>query len=155
MLPRTFEEMDDLRRSFDRMFESFFETMPRPAVWAGNEGSYLPAVETGRTDEHLNLRFILPAVEEKDLQLTVEGTQLLVRGERKEPKGFSKEGRGYTRLPYGKFERVVDLPGGLNLDELEARLHEGVLDIRIPVTEAVKPRKIAITAGPEAKKIAA
>ncbi len=109
----------------------------------------------GRTDEHLNLRFIFPAVEEKDLQLTVEGNQLIVRGERKEPKEFSKEGRGYTRLTYGKFERVVDLPRGLNLDKLEARLHEGVLDVRIPVTEAVKPRKIAITAGPEAKKIAA
>ncbi len=37
MVPKTFDEMDDLRRSFDRMFESFLEAMPRAAFGLGAE----------------------------------------------------------------------------------------------------------------------
>lgn len=79
----------------------------------------------------------------------------MVHGERKAPQGFGNEGYTYQRLPYGKFERAVDLPNGLNTDKLEAYLHDGVLDVRIPIEEAMKPRKIEITFGATPKAIAA
>jgi HSP20 family molecular chaperone IbpA len=47
------------------------------------------------------------------------------------------------------------LPNGLNTDKLEANLHDGVLDVRIAVAEAMKPRKIEIAAEPSHKVIAA
>ena len=147
---RFFADFDALRREMDRLVESFDNGSGR-APWSAT-----PAVETGWTDDYLNLRLVLPGVPEDSLDLTVQGNQLVVRGERPAPENFGKQGATYYRLPYGKFERTVDLPNGLNTDHIDAQLHHGLLDIRIPVSEAVKPKRIEIQGQAEStKKIAA
>lgn len=134
--------LENFRRSVDQIFDSFFYgTAGRSTA---EEWVFSPAVETGWTNDHLNLRFILPGVSEKDLKVSVQGNNLVVEGERKAPKDFAKEGYAYTTMPYGRFKRVVDLPNGLDLDKLNAVLHDGVLDIQIPLTTAMKPRQIPI-----------
>lgn len=134
--------LENFRRSVDQIFDSFFYgTAGRSTA---EERVFSPAVETGWTNDHLNLRFILPGVSEKDLKVSVQGNNLVVEGERKAPKEFAKEGYAYTIMPYGRFKRVVDLPNGLDLDKLNAVLHDGVLDIQIPLTTAMKPRQIPI-----------
>ena len=58
---RFFDEMDDFRRSFEQLFDS----VSRPVQKGGRNNSewyFTPPVETGWTDDHLNLRFIVPAV---------------------------------------------------------------------------------------------
>lgn len=150
---RIFDELEDFRRSFDRLFENV--SWPVQRTKGEGEWYFAPAVESGWTDDFLNLRVVLPAVSEKDLEVSVQGNQLTVRGERKSPEGFGREGQIHQRLPYGKFERTIDLPNGLNAEKLQAHLHDGVLDIRVPVAEAMKPRKISITPTTDTKAIAA
>lgn len=146
--------LDHFRRSFDQMFESFFgSTAYRGLGTDGTEWSFTPAVETGWTDEALNLRVILPGVTDKDVNLSVQGNQLIIEGERKAPENFGETSR--TQLTYGKFRRTVDLPNGLDLEKVHCRLHDGVLDIQIPVTAAMKPRRIPISSGVERKALAA
>lgn len=153
-LSRMFEEMEQFRRSVDRLLEQSFGPRWSPSESAP-EPAFAPAVETGWTDESLNLRFILPGVTEKDFTLSIQGNQLQIRGERKPPENFGREDAVWHVIPYGKFERVVDLPNGLNLDTVEARLHDGVLDVRIPLAAEVKPRRIPIQAGEGHKQLAA
>jgi len=154
MFARMFEELEQLRRSMDRLFEQ--SLAPRwSAGQTSSEWCFTPPVETGWTDESLNLRFILPGVTDKDLNLSIQGNQLEIRGERKPPENFGREDAVWHAIPYGKFERTVDLPNGLNLDALEAHLHDGVLDVRIPLAAEVKPRKIQIQVGEERKQLAA
>jgi HSP20 family protein len=158
MLGRTiFDEMNDFRRNFDQVFDNLYTGSRRPAASERSEWAFAPAVETGWTEDFLNLRVVLPAVGEKDLKITVQGSQLTLQGERKTPKDFGKEGMIYNQIPYGKFERTLELPSGLDLDKLQAHLHEGVLDIRIPVAAAVKPKQVQISVGPSepARTIAA
>ena len=114
-------------------------------------------MESGWTDDHLNLRVVVPGVAERDLKVTVQGNQLYLQGERKAPENFGKEGYVWNAIPYGKFERVLDLPAGLDLDKLQAHLHEGFLDIRIPLASAMKPKQISISTrtGEGGKQIAA
>ena len=153
MFARMFEELEQLRRSMDRLFEQGLA--PRwSAGQTTSEWTFTPPVKTGWTDESLNLRFILPGVTEKDLNLSIQGNQLEIRGERKPPENFGREDAVWHAIPYGKFERTVDLPNGLNLDALEARLHDGVLDVRIPLAAEVKPRRIQIQVGEERKQLA-
>lgn len=156
MFGRIFDNMEQFRRTFDRFFQSQFGPISR---WYPSEGTsewtFTPAVETGWTDTHLNLRVVVPGVGQEDFSLTVQGNQLQIRGERRAPENFGSEGYTYRSIPYGKFERAVDLPNGLELDKLEARLHDGVLDIHIPLAAEVKPRKVPILVGEERKKIAA
>jgi HSP20 family protein len=124
MFGRTiFDDLNDFRRNFDQVFENFYNSTRR--VGSGersSEWAFTPAVETGWTDDYLNLRVVLRGVSQHDLNITVQGDQLIIQGERKLPEGFGKEGTSYTHLSYCKFERVPDLPGGLDMEKLQASL---------------------------------
>jgi len=143
---RALEEMAALRRNFDRLFESLHGAGTSPlSTLEPSELAFVPAVETVWTHEAFHLRFILPGVSGKDIHLAVHGQQLHIHGERKEPEDFARGGYVYNRMPYGRFERVVDLPAGPDLDKLTARIKDGVLDVRIPVVVRVRPREVEIS----------
>ena len=58
------------------------------------------------------------------------------------PSNWSKG--AYTQLAYGRFYAAVTLPQGLDIEHVNCRLHDGLLDITIPLAEQAKPRQIAI-----------
>lgn len=157
MLSRSLDEMSDVRRSFDQLFENFFNAAPRRASGqaASPDWVFAPAIESGWTNEHLNVRVVVPGVTEKDVKVTVQGNQLYIAGERKAPENFGKEGYVWSQIPYGKFERVLDLPTGLDIDKLKAHLHDGFLDLQIPIATAMKPKQIEISLGKGPKELAA
>jgi HSP20 family protein len=156
MLSRDIQQtLEHFRRTMDQALSDFFAPSSFRGVGAdGTEWTFTPAVETGWSDDNLNLRVVLPGVTEDDLKVTVQGNQLVVEGERKEPENFARNG-GSLRLPYGKFYRAIDLPNGLDQERIQCRLHDGVLDIRIPIIESMKPRRIPIESVESHKAIAA
>ena len=156
MFGRTvFDELNDFRRNFDQVFDTFYSAARRGGNERSSDWAFTPAVETGWTDDHLNLRVVLPGVTAEDLKMTMQGSKLTIQGERRAPADFGKEGMVYNQLLYGKFERTLELPAGLDVDKMQAHLHEGLLDVRVPVAAAVKPRQVPISAGETSKKIAA
>lgn len=153
MIDRTL--FNEFRRSIDRLFEEFYGSNRLTSSEGSAEWTFSPTVETGWTNDYLNLRVIIPGVTEEDLKVTVQGNQLVIEGTRPVPEGFATNGQAYTRIPYGKFYRALDLPNGLELEKVSCHLHDGVLDIRIPVASAMRPRQIPIQAGEPRKAIAA
>src|SRR5258708_36216973 len=103
---------------------------------------FSPLVESGWNDHFLNLRAILPGVLEKDVRVTVQNNQLVIEGERKSPENFDKN--TFTQLAYGKFYAALTLPSGLDVDHVQCQLRNGVLDIKLPILEASKPKQIRI-----------
>lgn len=146
------QTFESFRRSMEQLFESLFYGASRKGL--SDQWVFSPAVESGWNDHYLNLRVIVPGVTEKDVKVSVQGNTLMVEGERKALKDFGKEGYVYTQMPYGRFGRVIELPRDLDLEKLSCVLHDGVLDIRIPLTTAMKPRQIPIRTE-ERKAIAA
>ena len=144
------QTLDQFRRSVDRVFEEAYTGTQnggqRPQDW-----SFSPVIESAWTDSEVHLRAILPGVSEKDINVNVQGNQLVIQGERRKPEHFDKN--SWTQLSYGRFQTAVSLPNGLNLDQVNCRLHDGVLDIRIPVAETMKPRQIQIQLGDERKSL--
>lgn len=149
------QTLDSFRRTVDQMFDNFYgyQTQPAPTGNSSSERSWTfsPVLESGWTDHHLNLRAILPGVSDKDVNVTVQNNQLVIEGERKAPEGFNKN--AYTQLAYGKFYTALTLPAGLDVDHVNCRLQNGILEIQVPITEASKPRQIQIQTGPERKAI--
>jgi HSP20 family protein len=156
MFDMTFPDVmfENVRRSFYRLFDDF-GAFDRFLTGTAPEKVFTPIVETGWTDECYNLRVVIPGVTEKDLKVAVEGNRLRISGERKAPEYVKGDGSVSSVIPYGKFERIVDLPEGLDLEKLEAHLHDGVLDIRIPLSAAIRPRQIPISTARERQAIAA
>lgn len=88
----------------------------------------------------------LPGVKSENLDITVERNVLTIAAERswqRQDGDQSYFGERYR----GSFRRQIQLGDGLDLQHLEADLHDGVLTIRIPVAEQAKPRKVAVGQG--------
>ena len=77
------------------------------------------------------------------LDITVERNLLTISAERNWQR---QEGdQPYFAERYrGNFRRQIQLGDGLDLQTLEADLHDGVLTVRIPVDEQAKPRKVQV-----------
>jgi HSP20 family protein len=140
--------LDDFRRSVDQLFQEF-GTPGRTEQQGGRSWTFAPVLESAWTDHSLHVRAIVPGVSDKDVNVNVQGNQLVIEGERSKPEAFGNN--AWTQLAYGKFYTAVTLPNGLNLEKVSCRLHDGVLDLEIPVAEAMKPRQIQIETG-EARK---
>ena len=151
------QTLDQFRRSVDQIFDNFYgypaERTAGSAAPEANAWTFSPVLETGWDDNTLHLRAILPGVRQADVNVSLQGNQLMVSGERKAPEGFHKN--AYTQLAYGKFSTTVTLPNGLDVEKVNCELHDGVLDIAIPVAESMKPRQIPIQTAPQQKSIGA
>lgn len=143
------QTLDDFRRSVDRVFSDFYGSQPVNR----SEQVFTPVVESAFTENELMLRAILPGVTEQDVKVTVQNGRLVIEGERKAPEGWGDN--VWTKLAYGKFYSEIPVPNGLDLEKVNCRLHDGVLDIVLPVSEAMKPRHIPIEAGDSPKAIPA
>ena len=150
------QTLDHFRRSVDQMFDNFYGYQTQPTASAANgerTWNFAAVVESGWNDNFLTLRAVLPVVSEKDVQVSVQNGQLVIEGERKAPDGFEKN--AYTQMAYGKFYAALTLPSGLDLDHVNCRLHNGVLDIQVPIAEASKPKQIQIQTGGGQKALSA
>lgn len=148
------QTLDFFRRSVDQLFENFYGApVERTALPASRDWTFSPALESAWSDNYLHLRAVLPGVEQKDVKVTLNNNQLIIEGERKAPEGWNRD--AWTQLAYGKFYTAVTLPTGLDLDKVSCRLHDGLLDISIPILESRRPRQIQIQTGEEKKAITA
>lgn len=137
------QTLDAFRQSVDRLFSDVLAGSA-PAV-AGSDYAFTPVIESFFNDNELMLRAILPGVTEKDVQVAAQNGRLVIEGERKAPEGWGDKAR--TKLAYGKFYAEIPVPTGLDLDKVSCRLHDGFLDIHVPVAEQMKPRQIPIESG--------
>jgi HSP20 family protein len=141
----------DPSRDFDRIVRRAF---------GGNNFSYgaftrvaaLP-MDTVRRDGEVVLRFDVPGVEQDKIDVTVDKGVLTVSATREEAKTEGENPVVRERL-FGSFTRRVRLSDNLDAEAIEASHHDGVLEVRIPVREEAKPRKITVGAPSEAKELA-
>ncbi len=96
-----------------------------------------------RADAYL-LRADLPGVHDEDVSLEFEDGVLTVSGERKPAEDFDGAAGYRVERPFGRFARSLTLPPGTDGDAITARFERGVLEVRVPKPEAVKPRRIRI-----------
>src|SRR5262245_8992301 len=133
-----------LGREIDEIFSSLFSVPARD--------SWLPSMESYTKDGKLELRVDLPGVNAKDVEVSLDGTQLVIRGERKSERD---EKNGYREVRYGKFERRFTVPKGIDGENAEARYDNGVLSLTLPLPETPKTKRITVVTSPaEEKKVA-
>ena len=133
--------LNDIQGEVNRLFDNFFG---RPATVASGERMWAPLSDMHETKDDLYVTFELPGIREKDVSVSITGDVLTVKGERRFERDL--KGEGYHRLEriYGKFERSVPLPIPVQADKVTATYRDGVLEIRLPKVEAVKPKEIKI-----------
>jgi HSP20 family protein len=134
-----FAPLFELTREMDRMFAR-----------NGAVRSYVPAADVVVTDEDVYVHMDVPGLGVDDLEIELVDDVLTIKGERAYPyaAGNGDNGNVWQRLErgFGKFERVVRVPQGLDPDTIDATIADGVLTLHLPKPEARKPHRVAIKA---------
>ncbi len=127
-------------------FNQLFEQLGTPAFGPGQWSNSYPA-DLFETGDNVVLEMAVPGVQVQDLDVSIEGRQLTISGTL--PNVSDNEERRYwlQTIPRGQFSRTVSLPAGVDLDNVEARIHEGLLTLTMPKAASAKARKIEITNG--------
>ncbi|MGH3881521.1 MAG: Hsp20/alpha crystallin family protein [Actinophytocola sp.] len=141
MLMRT-----DPFRELDRVAQQVFGNT---GTWSRPTAMPMDAYRSG--DEFV-VSFDLPGVDPNAIELTVERNVLTVKAERRPATPGNVEMQVSER-PLGVFSRQLFLGETLDTGSVDAAYEAGVLTLRIPVSEAAKPRKIAITGTADRKRL--
>jgi HSP20 family protein len=123
--------------------ERLMESVWSPAG-ASNGGVWMPFADIEETEDAWIVEAELPGVDQKDVNVELRDSELAITGEIKqnERKGVLRRRTRRT----GRFEYRVTLPGQADAEQVEAKLHEGVLTVRVPKTEQARPRRIEVKA---------
>jgi len=136
-----FQGLADIQHEVNRLFDNFFG---RPSTMASTERVWMPLCDMYETRDDLYVTFELPGVREKEVNVSITGDLLTVRGERKWEKELKEDTFHRLERVYGKFERSVPLPVPVQMDKVKATYRDGVLEIRLPKADEVKPKEIKI-----------
>jgi HSP20 family protein len=140
-------EMNPFREDTDKLFERLFGEDSLEL-----DTPMLPTVESFIEDGKLCMRFDLPGVDPKDIDISIAGDTVTVRASRERR---SNKGDGHfkrTEVSYGRFERSMTLPEGVKADQLKATYHNGVLELSAPVSQELAGRKIPVEIGADQPK---
>jgi HSP20 family protein len=124
-----------MQQSIDRIFDDFWRRFDLPML--GDDGSaraVVPRVDVRETDQEVEVVAELPGMNEEDVDVSVAQGMLTIRGEKKSER--EQEGDGYVlrERSFGRVERIVPLPEGLDVDAAKATFKNGVLTVTIPKT---------------------
>jgi len=137
-----FRNMSDIQGEVNRLFDSF---LGRPTATASaGVRTWASVLDMHETKDDLVLNFELPGVTDKDVSLSITGDLLTVKGERSFNRDSQGENAHHVERVYSKFERSVRLPMPVQADKVKASYRDGVLEVRLPKVEEVKPKAIKI-----------
>jgi HSP20 family protein len=132
------QELESMHRQLSRLLD---ET---PVGLTGEAGEWVPTVDIRETDDALLLQVELPGIEKKDVHLEVRDDVLTISGERRYEKDVKEENVHRIERAYGKFSRSFSLPSNVDAEKVDAKMKNGVLEIRLPKCESAKPKAITI-----------
>jgi HSP20 family protein len=103
-----------------------------------------PAVDIFENKDEFLLVADLPGVTSDALEMHFDRNELRFEARRKAPEAAASLADQFQPADY---RRTFALPHGIDAGRIEAQLSDGVLHVRLPKSESLKPRQIAVKAG--------
>ena len=136
--------LQSFQDEMNRMFNQFFRGgNGEEAGWGLR--TWTPPVDIYETNDALVLKAELPGVSKDDVSIEVHQNTLILRGQRKHETEVKEEHYHRVERAYGTFQRSFMLPTQVDQEKVQATYHDGVLELRLPKSEAAKPKRVAIT----------
>lgn len=135
--------LGQLAHDVDRLFEmtnrmgSVFGESPR-AAW--------PGLNAWQDGSDFFVEAEIPGFSIDDIQVDISEDTISIRGQREQhtPEGATTLRRERS---VSRFERSLRLPAPIDADGVDASLTNGVLQVRLPIAQAARPRRVQIKAG--------
>jgi HSP20 family protein len=140
----TFEHpLARLRAEMDSLFDRFFTGWPTFANWGANFENPR-GLDVEENQKEILIRAEAPGFEPNDFDVHVSGNMLTIKAEHKEEESKTDEGFRYSERSFSSFQRSVPLSTPVDGDKVDAHYRNGVLELRLPRTENVEKRRIAV-----------
>jgi HSP20 family protein len=122
-------ELMTVQKRMNKLFESAmartdFDTQDDVATWT-------PVTDVCETADSLILCMELPGLEQEQIDLCVEGDELIVSGERAIERERAGEHFHRVEREHGKFSRRFNLPSTVDREEIDATYRDGVLRVTL------------------------
>jgi HSP20 family protein len=143
---RPFRELEEWERRFDDMFGRPLLRLPV------EERGWMPAVDVFEKADKFVVKAELPGMKEDDIDVSVVGDTLSIKGEKKTETEIKDEDYYRCERSYGSFYRSIPIPSNVDANKIEASFEDGVLEVALPKSAKVKPKKIAVSAKKKATK---
>lgn len=135
-------ELDDMFNQYSRILGR--STAPAAASGGGSAAEWRPVANISETADAYVIRAELPEVAKKDIDVSVHDGVITIRGDRRLETENSDEKHHRIESFYGSFARSFSLPADVDETKIQAGTRDGVLTVRLPKTEARKPRAIEV-----------
>ncbi len=141
-------DLDTMQRRMEQLLEHLANTKPplvqfSPRMWA-------PAIDVYETTDDVVVIVELAGVNQDELEMSLEGSQLTIRGHRDDTRPGELQGCYLMEIISGPFERYVTLPTTVDSEAATASYEGGLLKIVMP--KAQRSLRVDIKAGPSVGK---
>ncbi len=133
-----------LQDRMSRLFEDSLRGRAQEEEVAGGKAAWTPPADVYEREGMLVVSLELPGVKREQVEIRVENNLLTVQGERSFPEGVNRQNFHRMERSYGRFFRTFTLPAGISQEGIEATHRDGLLTIRIQISEETTSRQIEI-----------
>ena len=152
-----FNDLFDFRRDLNGIFNRLVTGSQSGSERSARILAAVPPIEAwvDKDEKKYHLSIALAGVDPKDIEVNLQGNNLTVSGEQKVSEEKKDADFVYQEFAYGRFERSITLPEGVDTSKLTAEYKNGVLEIAAPMSANALPRKVEIKTAVAAKGAAA
>ena len=123
------------------LLDEFFRDFERPTT--SSTPTFRPAVDVAQVEGGFVLRAELPGIAKEAVKVEIKEQVLTLSGEKPAPT-YEAKGYRYSEIGYGKFERTFQLSESIDLETIQAKFENGVLEIRLALKPEVGPRQVQV-----------
>jgi HSP20 family protein len=141
-----------MRRFSDEMDRVFSSAFGFPSSFGsmrgmGDLGAWAPPVEVRERDGNIEISAELPGLNKDEVKVECTDEGIIIEGERRREHESGEGSYHRSERSYGRFYRMLPLPEGAQTDKAKAEFKNGVLEVRVPVSEEHrrKTRQIPIS----------
>ncbi|OGE85529.1 MAG: hypothetical protein A3J48_00225 [Candidatus Doudnabacteria bacterium RIFCSPHIGHO2_02_FULL_46_11] len=147
------EQISNFSFEMEESEEPQFSTPPQTlAIEETEEQEWLPesnyegqlTVDVYQTKDDVVIQTVIAGVTADDVDITIANDKVTIEGERKRTNDVPIEDYFYQECYWGPFSRSVVLPVDVDVDNVEAKMKDGILTITLPKAAKAKIRKVQI-----------
>lgn len=97
-----------------------------------------------QTKDNVIIKSTIAGVKSEDLDITIANDMVTIKGERKKEEDIRPEDFFYQECYWGPFSRSIILPVDIDVESVEADLHDGILTVTLPKAAKAKTKKIKV-----------
>ena len=137
----SYKVLMDIKKRMNELVQQSLAQIDRVSDFRSGSTVWKPPFDVLETEEEYIIYGELPGVDKKDLNISLIGSELTVRGERRPDVADKPLSYHQAERVYGSFERTFNLPDQIAEDRITTSLKDGMLEVSI---KKQSPRTIPI-----------